>query len=73
MAPIVHGLEAQYGDRIDFLYLDIADTANQPAMAALGFDRTPHFILLTPAGQPVRAWSGSLVPRDTLEAALRAL
>ncbi len=29
MAPIVHGLEAEYGDRISFVYLNISDPATQ--------------------------------------------
>jgi hypothetical protein len=40
MAPIVHGLEAKYSDRILFTYLDIDDPANVPAMKDLQYELT---------------------------------
>ena len=58
MAPIVHGLERQYGRRIDFLYLNVQDSSTAAAKARLGFQATPHFFLLTPDGQIVREWQG---------------
>jgi hypothetical protein len=65
MAPIVHGLEEEWGQRVDFLYLDIADSANAAAMARYGFRATPHFFLIAPDGAVDRTWQGP-VHRDTL-------
>jgi hypothetical protein len=31
MAPVVHGLEKEYAGRVDFVYLNIADTHNDDA------------------------------------------
>lgn len=72
MAPIVHGLERQYGRRIDFLYLDVQDSSTAAAKARLGFQATPHFFLLTPDGQIVREWQGVL-EEAILETGLQTL
>jgi hypothetical protein len=72
MAPIVHGLEQEWGQQVDFLYLDIADSVNADAMARFGFRATPHFFLVARDGSVARTWQG-LVERDTLAAALGGL
>lgn len=72
MAPIVHGLERRWNDRIDFVYLDVADSATAPAKACLGFRATPHFFLLRSDGTVAAEMQG-VVPADSLEAALAAL
>lgn len=72
MAPIVHGLERQWSDRIDFVYLDVADSATAPARVRLGFRATPHFFLLRSDGTVAREIQG-VVPEDSLAAALAAL
>ena len=72
MAPIVHGLERQYGRRIDFLYLDVQDSSTAAAQVRLGFQATPHFFLLTPGGQIVREWQG-VQEGAVLESGLQAL
>ena len=70
MAPIVHGLEQEWGSRVDFIYLDIADPANADAKERFGFRATPHFFLVDARGTVRRTWQGA-VERDTLVAALR--
>jgi thioredoxin-like negative regulator of GroEL len=72
MAPVVHGLEQQYAGRVDFLYLNVADTANVRAKAALGFKATPHFFFLRADGSPVRTMRGVL-PADSLRGALEEI
>lgn len=72
MAPIVHGLERRWSERIDFVYLDVADSATTPAKARLGFRATPHFFLLRRDGTVAREFQG-VVPEDSLAAALAAL
>ena len=58
MAPIVHGLEVEYYGRINFVYLDVDDSANQEFLKQLGFRYQPHFILVDGAGNPLEQWLG---------------
>lgn len=68
MAPIVHGLEAKYSNRIKFIYLDIDDPANQQAMRDLGYIGRPHFFLLDTDGNVLGQWLG-YVPVEDFERA----
>lgn len=60
MAPMVHGLEAQYAGKINFVYLDIDDPANQPAKREFGFSYQPEFYLLDGDGNVLQKWVGSV-------------
>jgi hypothetical protein len=68
MKPVVHGLEARYAGKIDFIYLDIDDPANDAAKDQLGFWVQPQFFLLDAAGSVVQEWLGP-VSADEFEAA----
>jgi len=68
MKPIVHGLEAKYGDRIQFTYLDIDDSRTDGLKTALGFRVQPQYFLLDGSGNVVKEWFG-LVPEEELAAA----
>ena len=68
MKPIVHGLEARYGDRIQFTYLDIDDSRTDGLKTALGFRVQPQYFLLDGSGNVVKEWFG-LVPEEELAAA----
>ncbi len=68
MKPIVHGLEARYGDRIQFTYLDIDDSRTDDLKTALGFRVQPQYFLLDGSGNVVKEWFG-LVPEEELAAA----
>jgi thioredoxin-like negative regulator of GroEL len=72
MAPVVHGLEQQYKERIDFVYLNIAEQQNDSAKRAFGFRATPHFFLVNERGV-VRDSMQGVVPADSLRAALERL
>lgn len=58
MAPMVHGLEAQYAGKIKFVYLDIDDPANQAAKREFGFGYQPEFYLLDGEGNLLHKWAG---------------
>ena len=58
MAPLVHGLEDQYGERMNFVYLDIDDPATKPFKDDLGYRSQPHFFLLDRDGRILRQWQG---------------
>jgi hypothetical protein len=71
MAPVVHGLEAQYNDRINFVYLDIDDSRTNPYKQQLGYRYQPHIFLLDGQGNITQQWVGFVSGTD-LEAALVA-
>lgn len=73
MAPIVHGLEAEYDQRVQFVYLDIDDPQTDPFKRDLGFRYQPHFFLLDPQGEIITQWVGpvSVDPfREAFDSAL---
>jgi hypothetical protein len=71
MAPVVHGLEARYSDRIDFVYLDIDDPRTVPFKSRLGYLVQPHIFMLDGQGEILQQWLGMVSEAD-LEAALLA-
>ena len=66
----MHGLEQQYGQNIDFIYLDIDDPRNDDFKRQLGYRVQPHMFLLDGTGEELGEWLG-LVSREELEAALQ--
>jgi thioredoxin-related protein len=58
MAPMVHGLEAQYSGKIRFTYLDADDTRTRGFQKALGFSYQPEFYLLDGRGMVLKKWVG---------------
>lgn len=72
MAPVVHGLEKEYEGKIDFVYLNVADSTNTDAKNRYGFVSTPHFFFLLPDGTPVTSMQG-VVPGDSVRGALEKL
>ena len=73
MAPIVHGLQDQYGSRMNFVYLDIDDPANSYFKRELGFRMEPHFFLLDPQGNILRQWIGYVSREEFISAFNAAL
>ncbi|MGD8622356.1 MAG: hypothetical protein PVH60_10395 [Anaerolineales bacterium] len=64
MAPIVHGLEAEYFDRVEFVYLDIDDPRTDPFKQQLGYRYQPHIFLLDRDGNIVQQWVGPASEAD---------
>jgi hypothetical protein len=64
MAPIVHGLEAEYFDKINFVYLDIDDPANDNFKQLLGFRYQPQFFLIDSDGNIIQQWVGAVPETD---------
>ncbi len=58
MAPMVHGLEAQYFGKIRFTYLDADDPNTRDFQRALGFNYQPEFYLLDGQGNLLQKWVG---------------
>ena len=55
----MHGLEFEYYDRINFVYLDIDDPANDSFEDVLGFRYQPHIFILSGEGQVLYEWIGA--------------
>ena len=68
MAPIVHGREAEYYDRIDFVYLNVDDPATNRFKEELNYFVQPDFFLLGRDATVLNRWTGP-VPAEELEAA----
>jgi hypothetical protein len=64
MAPIVHGLEAEYEGKIKFAYLDIDDQRTGDTKRSLGFTYQPEFYLLNGQGQVIKKWIGRVSADD---------
>jgi thioredoxin-like negative regulator of GroEL len=73
MAPVVHGLEADYAGKVDFVYLDSDDAATKPFRDQLQARGQPRFYLLDGQGQVVEKWSGSVDREDFVAAIDRLL
>ena len=58
MAPMVHGLEAKYFGRINFVYLDADDRNTQSFQQQLGFFYQPEIYLLDGDGTVLKKWVG---------------
>jgi len=74
MAPLVHGLEEQYGSQVRFIYLDIDDPANKPFKEELRYRYQPHFFLIDGEGNIIDQWVGYVSVGDfvgSLEYALK--
>jgi hypothetical protein len=67
MAPMVHGLEAQYFGRVRFSYLDASDAGTREFQRALGFAYQPEFYLLDGQGNLLKKWVG-FVAQEEFEA-----
>jgi thioredoxin-like negative regulator of GroEL len=67
----VHGLEAQYGQEIAFVYLDIDDPQTDEFKRQLGYQYQPHLFLVGGDGTILDQFVG-LVDASTLETALQA-
>ena len=58
MAPMVHGLEAEYFGRIQFTYLDADDPLTRDFQRTLGFFYQPEVYLLDGSGNVLKKWVG---------------
>ncbi len=64
----MHGLEVEYYDRINFIYMDIDNPANETFKEILDFRYQPQLILLDGNGQVLYQWIGP-IPREEFVAA----
>jgi thioredoxin-related protein len=58
MAPVVHGLEAEYFGKVNFAFLDADDSATRSFQKNFGFRVQPEFYLVDGQGQVIKKWFG---------------
>jgi hypothetical protein len=68
MAPMVHGLEAKYFGRINFVYLDADDPNTVEFQRTLGFFYQPEVYLLDGDGNVLKKWVGFTSEQEFEEA-----
>ena len=73
MRPIVHGLEDKYSAKIDFVYLDVDDSATTAAKRKLGYRVQPDYYLLDADGKVIQRWIGSVEAKAFEEGIAKAL
>jgi hypothetical protein len=61
---VVHGLEVEYFDKIDFVYLDIDDSRTDEFKRQLGYRVQPHLFLLDGDGNIIQQWLGIVPAAD---------
>jgi thioredoxin-like negative regulator of GroEL len=64
----VHGLEAEYTGRVEFVYLDIDDPRTDAFKQQLGYRYQPHIFLMDGEGNIVQQWVGPVSEADLVEA-----
>lgn len=73
MAPLVHAVEEDYQERVNFVYLDIDDPAANFFKEELGYVSQPHFFLVDPQGVIIEQWEGYIKIEELIEAIESAL
>ena len=73
MAPLIHALDDQYTEQMNFIYLDIDDPGNDFFKKDLGFRKEPQFFLLDKEGMILEQWTGYVSMGDFNEAFEAAL
>lgn len=68
MKPIVHSLEAEYWERIDFLYYDREHSPNEDLVDRFQVRGQPVFFLLSPEGEIIEQWFGTVPSQDLVAA-----
>lgn len=69
MAPMVHGLEAEYFGRVKFSYLDADDPGTNAFQRTLGFYYQPEIYVLDASGNVLKKFVG-FISDDELRSAL---
>lgn len=66
----MNGLQAQFGEQIEFIVLDIDDPATLPLRQQYNMVQRTNYVLVNARGEVVQRWFGSL-NEDEVARALR--
>ncbi len=69
----MHGLEKEYGSRIEFVRANIHNPDFEPLMEQYGFNTTPEFYLVDAGGQILGAWFDGISAAELRQAFDEAL
>jgi thiol:disulfide interchange protein len=72
MAEDMHDLKQDYGDRVNFVMLNVDNTKWLPEMLEYRVDGIPHFVFMNPEGEAIASTIGEQ-PRPIFAANLDAL
>lgn len=72
MLPIVHGLEDDYSERIEFVRVNIHNPKNLALMEQYGFTTAPELYLVAD-GQVIGAWDDFVTEQELRQAFVAAL
>lgn len=64
---MVHRLESEYWEKLDFVYLDQYDPNNQGVFYRYGLRGRPIFVLIEPDGTEVTRWFGAKSEEEMLQ------
>lgn len=67
----MYGLQESFGDRIDFINLNVDLAVTQAARERFGLTDRSQYVLVDPQGNIIEKWIGPL-DQTTVEQALRA-
>ena len=70
---MVHGLEKIYGERINFVRVNILHPENAALMEQFSFSATPEFYLVDERGEIIDAWDDWVEEEDLKQAFDQAL
>lgn len=65
---MVDGLEREYGEKIEFVYLNIDDPDTEAAKEKYGYRYQPHFFLVDANGEVVQEWLGPVKREQFVQA-----
>jgi hypothetical protein len=71
--PIVNGLEKEYGDRIEFVRVNILLSGSRPLMERYAFSSSPEFYLVDADDRVIRSWDDTLTAESVRAAFDKAL
>ncbi|MFW6042547.1 MAG: TlpA family protein disulfide reductase [Chloroflexota bacterium] len=68
MKPVVHGLESEYEEQVDFIYYNIDDPDTAEAKEEYGYRYQPHFFVVDSQGTVVAEWLGPVAEEEFVAA-----
>ena len=68
----MNGLHEEFGERMDFIRLNVDNSDHDVVRAELGLAQRSHYVLIDQNGEVIRRWAGPLDP-DAIAARCNAI